>query len=691
MGDLYESFLIEDLEGFINDLRKVDVITTDRTKYGIYNEFPAERHKAGRKIKQAFAKHVDRDFINSLYYGHTATVKGLLNLIKNPDSSAEISARFGTSLDDVVTPLYDNLTAIVKGHVTLAASSMDCVYSGPYQPETPEGWPTQRKCSGFSKYPGVGTERDFQSYVLGPDDLVDLRTARKATRIHDIRGGYKSLGNSEALLANWEILSVYFNVPKQSDSGYARYSYFSDKNDDYPDRVDGEFVTDADESMEVIYQCYLKRIPVYIKDFSKRQMVAVVDKLGNIDEEFLISLLYHVDEEKIPYEFMETWIKMSKLTDYKEQKAAIETKNESKEHDLYYEISEALLEVVEDLDEKKRKKKKKKKKKGGKKDACYHKVKSRYRVWPSAYASGALVKCRKVGAANWGNKSKKKNESIESDACLLQVIKEELQAVLQESKLRPKPERPEEPPESASDEEYEEWEKKAFEPYKADMKAWRKEQTVHAKAQEEAEKAKKAKEDAAYQKQRKAELDAQSRTYRNVNAAIRAAQDKDLDKLEAAFKTLGIKVDPRFINDQIEKIRKILNDPGYGSFDKATSYVKSLMANQTTSESLERIIKEELQAVLDEKKKKRKKRKKAGTESSKESSLRDWFGRKGAKGKKKGWVDCNAPDGKGGYKSCGRSSGEGRKKYPACRPTPGACKERGKGKSWGKKAAKKKK
>ena len=47
----------------------------------------------------------------------------------------------------------------------------------------------------------------------------------------------------------------------------------------------------------------------------------------------------------------------------------------------------------------------------GKKDACYHKVKARYDVWPSAYASGALVKCRKVGAANWGNKSKK--ESVE--------------------------------------------------------------------------------------------------------------------------------------------------------------------------------------------------------------------------------------------------------------------------------------
>jgi hypothetical protein len=40
-----------------------------------------------------------------------------------------------------------------------------------------------------------------------------------------------------------------------------------------------------------------------------------------------------------------------------------------------------------------------------KKDACYHKVKSRYKVWPSAYASGALVQCRKKGAANWGSKS----------------------------------------------------------------------------------------------------------------------------------------------------------------------------------------------------------------------------------------------------------------------------------------------
>ena len=56
----------------------------------------------------------------------------------------------------------------------------------------------------------------------------------------------------------------------------------------------------------------------------------------------------------------------------------------------------------------------KKGKGSGTKDACYHKVKSRYSVWPSAYASGALVKCRKVGAANWGNKTKKEEFEFSS-------------------------------------------------------------------------------------------------------------------------------------------------------------------------------------------------------------------------------------------------------------------------------------
>lgn len=75
----------------------------------------------------------------------------------------------------------------------------------------------------------------------------------------------------------------------------------------------------------------------------------------------------------------------AKPTDYKEGLAnqLAEKKNLSKE------ITEAEFDEA-----------------AGEKDACYHKVKSRYKVWPSAYASGALVQCRKVGAANWGNSKK---------------------------------------------------------------------------------------------------------------------------------------------------------------------------------------------------------------------------------------------------------------------------------------------
>ena len=47
-----------------------------------------------------------------------------------------------------------------------------------------------------------------------------------------------------------------------------------------------------------------------------------------------------------------------------------------------------------------------------KKDACYYKIKSSAKVWPSAYASGRLVQCRKKGAANYGNKKKVDERSL---------------------------------------------------------------------------------------------------------------------------------------------------------------------------------------------------------------------------------------------------------------------------------------
>jgi hypothetical protein len=101
--------------------------------------------------------------------------------------------------------------------------------------------------------------------------------------------------------------------------------------------------------------------------------------------------------------------------------------------------------------------------------------------------------------------------------------------------------------------------------------------------------------------------------------------------------------------------------------------------NVTPDEGFDKVIQQdnrELLSTLNEK-----------TDFSKEKKqgLHGWFARQGGKGKSKGWVDCNTcRDGK--CKSCGRKEGESRSKYPACRPTPSACKTKGKGDSWGKKS-----
>ncbi len=69
-------------------------------------------------------------------------------------------------------------------------------------------------------------------------------------------------------------------------------------------------------------------------------------------------------------------------------------------------------------------------------------------------------------------------------------------------------------------------------------------------------------------------------------------------------------------------------------------------------------------------------------DKEKSQGLHGWFARKGGKGKSKGWVDCNTcrtnpKTGRKTCKTCGRQSGEERSKYPACRPTPSACTRRG--------------
>jgi hypothetical protein len=124
-----------------------------------------------------------------------------------------------------------------------------------------------------------------------------------------------------------------------------------------------------------------------------------------------------------------TYVKTDPQKGGRKKKRKSKKKNEELQMTLEQIIQEELEAVIDE-----KRKKKKKKKKGGKKDACYHKVKSRYKVWPSAYASGALVKCRKVGAKNWGNSTKEELEiNIHNE---LDLIVQESHSAADEKKLK---------------------------------------------------------------------------------------------------------------------------------------------------------------------------------------------------------------------------------------------------------------
>ena len=153
--------------------------------------------------------------------------------------------------------------------------------------------------------------------------------------------------------------------------------------------------------------------------WGKSTTVSVV----NPDREIFLKDLYEdIDKEEINYIFSrlkEMGLLDNTIKDIDETFENAMILQNPKKNNMFQPGSNDVLdeyEIYEVVEEGKKKKKK------TKKDACYHKVRARYDVWPSAYASGALVKCRKVGAANWGNST---DESVEvTEAEELESLKE---------------------------------------------------------------------------------------------------------------------------------------------------------------------------------------------------------------------------------------------------------------------------
>ena len=165
----------------------------------------------GRKLKQAFAANVDREYVDSLKYVHWTTFKrralGMLapEIIKGVDVNPrdELSAMAYLPGDIPGQTLFGKYGLVIDGYVTLLANDMDSLQTG-YTPNYKKADPQRVASSGANK--GIAIADD-ESIVLSAEDWNPSN----------------SLGN-EALIDNWEITGLI--VP---DDEYDTFVNFMDK------------------------------------------------------------------------------------------------------------------------------------------------------------------------------------------------------------------------------------------------------------------------------------------------------------------------------------------------------------------------------------------------------------------------------------------------------------------------------
>ena len=294
-------------------------------------------------------------------------------------------------------------------------------------------------------------------------------------------------------------------------------------------------------------------------------------------------------------------------------------------------------------------------------DRCTRIAKRKYDVWPSAYASGAVVKCRK------GKIWKGVKESISNDLSRLAISDQKLRSIWADWL-----------------DQRGGWSKELVDEFAKQYGTSKEDLFNDAPTQKEFKKIFSMISDEDFSQFTDKDWDSFHIIVQHMDNDIET-QKKARDILNKFNRTEQYE----YLDDRINcaELGKQLYGTQNGC-EKVDTLQESQFLEVSEEELLEVII-EEVQKYLDEKKKK-----KPDFKKEKESGLHGWFSRQGGKGKSKGWVDCNTcrkdkKTGRKTCKTCGRQKGEKRAKYPSCRPKPSDCGSSGKGKEWGKKSKKK--
>ena len=180
--------------------------------------------KAGRAIKQLYAKEADRAFLNSLKTIHWGYSSDIINLISSYENlkrdEMSVSAYLPNEAVHKVGPWGLDHGILIKGYITLLANNMDNIGSGSgkaYKKELP---PERAASSGVNK--GVSSVRyhgDYKKFKIFVFDEEDFDPDK------DWHGGPRN----EALVDNWKIEAVVVPDDKDTEKNKERFASYLEK------------------------------------------------------------------------------------------------------------------------------------------------------------------------------------------------------------------------------------------------------------------------------------------------------------------------------------------------------------------------------------------------------------------------------------------------------------------------------
>ncbi len=202
--------LLENKEAFLADLLADP--NWDEGTGGYFPNSQAEKEavypKARKRaipLKKAWAKHVDRGFVNSLVYIHWGKLENIESLIMNNATSRRNKDEISCAAykKGEVAPegnMFGTIGVQIQGHVSLLGQDMDNISSG-YKKDFLKYYKDMRKTSGINR--GVRTARSG-TYILGPEDFPNREESATI------------FNKTEAFIDNWHIKSIV-NSPTHDD------------------------------------------------------------------------------------------------------------------------------------------------------------------------------------------------------------------------------------------------------------------------------------------------------------------------------------------------------------------------------------------------------------------------------------------------------------------------------------------